>query len=336
MTMNRVLASLTLSLFACATSTGDGDDGSLAADLSSADAQRVVDLVNYPGTDAALLDGPVGLDSRAAKAIIAKRNGADGISPSADDLVFTTIDDVDAVAFVGSSALGKLATYAGAHPAPAGEVVEGVPFAGWESESVVFGVNNATEAQLDAFLDKRAASGLITKRPFTTVTQMGPVNFVGASALTALRKHAPAFWAQSHGGANCVADFEAAVQPHLGDLLFLSESDRPIDIVTFPGAGATAPTAASFFALLHEPSDWTFESRDPSNYFVDFEPESATADPNAGALVQIEIASRLTGVIYVAVHQPAGSEFQSEVAVYLVGRTSCGDLVALHAISIET
>jgi len=41
-------------------------------------------------------------------------------------------------------------------------------------------------------------------------------------------------------------------------------------------------------------------------------------------------------VIYVAAHAPAGSPDQAEVNVYLVGRTSCGDLVGPHAIAIET
>lgn len=48
-------------------------------------AQRVLELVNHPGTDRALLDGQVGLDRRAAEGIVAHREGLDGVSPSADD-----------------------------------------------------------------------------------------------------------------------------------------------------------------------------------------------------------------------------------------------------------
>src|SRR5215468_4685297 len=86
---------------ACATSGTDTDDGAFVGELSSADATRVLDLVNYPGTDRALLDGPVGLDARAAGAITARRNGGDGVSPSADDQPFATLADLDAVSFVG-------------------------------------------------------------------------------------------------------------------------------------------------------------------------------------------------------------------------------------------
>src|SRR6185295_5874668 len=56
--------------------------------LSSTDGALVVDLVNDPRTDLEVLDKAVGLDVRAAKNIVAARNGKDGISPSADDVPF--------------------------------------------------------------------------------------------------------------------------------------------------------------------------------------------------------------------------------------------------------
>ena len=52
--------------------------------------------------------------------------------------------------------------------------------------------------------------------------------------------------------------------------------------------------------------------------------------------MQAAIAAQLTDVIYVAVHKPASDLYQAEVDVYLIGRTACGDLVGLHAISVET
>jgi hypothetical protein len=136
--------------------------------------------------------------------------------------------------------------------------------------------------------------------------------------------------------ANCVASFSDAVTPHLGDLLFLSESDRPINVVSFPGAGTTAPTAAALLALVHASAGSTTEVRAVADYFVAFEPNLATSDPNASAAVQAAVAAQLTDVLYLAVHQPAGSIDQALVDVYLIGRTSCGDLVGLHAIAVET
>jgi hypothetical protein len=71
------------------------------------------------------------------------------------------------------------------------EVVEGVSFTGAEAEAVVYGVNHADLPTLDSFLDVRAANGLIAARPFTNVAGMGPVPFVGPSALGLLRAQAP-------------------------------------------------------------------------------------------------------------------------------------------------
>jgi DNA uptake protein ComE-like DNA-binding protein len=390
---------------------------SYALSLPPATAQQILDLVNYPGTDVTTLDVAAGLASNAAKNIIATRNGADGVAPSADDVDFETIAQLDAVPQVGDAAFAHLQAYAAAHPAPAGETVEGVVFHGWEAESVIWGVNHATAAELDARIDDRAAAALIAKRPFTSVAQMGPVAYVGTSALDQLLGGATTWWGQMHGGgtslagrfdgavfdeaeaetaiqivnqataaqltshgittapatkiiagrpfttltqvaaltgmgsatmnallvyaqsgqwgaATCVATFESAVSAPLADLLFLSESDRPFDIVSFPGAGTSAPTAASLLALLHASAGSTTEVRDVANYYVDFEQNGP--DGNAGAEVQAAIAAQLTDLIYVAVHQPPDSIDISLVDVYLVGRTSCGDIVGIHAISVET
>src|SRR5262245_10248826 len=107
--MNRVSVLPFVLLAACAGSVGSSDgtsSGSLA--LSPADSARVLDFVNYPGTDAATLDRLVGLDARAAAAIAARRNGADGVTPSDDDQPFTTVAQIDAIPYVGDAALSKL------------------------------------------------------------------------------------------------------------------------------------------------------------------------------------------------------------------------------------
>jgi hypothetical protein len=430
-------------LLACAAAPpggGDESNGQSSAattTISSAEAAAILDLVNYPDTDLTLLDVTIDLDSRAAKNIVAARNGADGICPSADDVPFTTLASLEALPYVATSAIAKLGTYATAHPAPKGEVVEGVTFAGWQSFAVVWGVDRDTEADLDAFLDSRAARSLVAGRPFTTVTQMGPMSYVGPTALTALRAHALGWWTASkapgfvldattlandaellkeslaedegfteylstlgggngegvviiqaleaeidrlvapllgttYGDANaaeaavdaaapvkdrtkaggwaylesigvtpptalaCVAAFETAVSPHLGDLLFMSESDRPFDLVAYEGGGTSAPTAASVLALVGAPAGSTAQVRATGDYFTAFEPSSSAADPSAAADVQNAFTAQLTDVVYVAVFAPPGSVDTSLVDVYLVGRTTCGDLVGLHAIAVET
>src|SRR5688500_5907759 len=68
-----------------------------AITLSEQDANAVLELVSYPGSDIGVLDDDVGLDVRAARNIAAHRAGPDGISPSADDDVFDDIAELDGV-----------------------------------------------------------------------------------------------------------------------------------------------------------------------------------------------------------------------------------------------
>ncbi len=390
-----------------------------AQTLSQPNATAVIDLVNYPGTSAALLDDAVGLDARAARGIVARRDGADRVAPSADDVLYASVVDIDAVPYVGDAAFRALYAYAAAHPAPHAETVEGVPFAGWQSEAIVWGVNRATLADLDAVLDARAASALFAGRPYASVAAMGPVSYVGASALGALRDQAAAWWAAEHqtapalagtfdgvpfdeatattalaiangateaqltahgvtgtaaarlaagrpfatlgvvadtsgvgpatmraleayatsgawGAMACTDAFGPAVQPTLDDLLFLSESDRAIEIVRFPGEGTTAPTPASLLALVHEVPGSAAQLRDTAHYFVALEPSSDMADPGAAAALEAAVGASLTDVIYVAIFLPSSDPNHAEVRVYLVGRSACGDLVGLRSISVET
>lgn len=190
-----------LSACAMGESIDDGTDepSSIAISLPSGDAARVLDLVNYPGTDAATLDTLAKLDTRAAAHIIAYRNGGDGITPSADDQRFDDVAELDAIPYVGDVAFEKLVAYSATNPAPAAESVESVYFQGWEAEAVIWGVNQATAAELDAVIDARAANTLATHADFTTVSEMGPVTYVGPVVLEQLRAYAPAWWARMRG-----------------------------------------------------------------------------------------------------------------------------------------
>jgi len=419
--MNRIapFAALTLTMACAGAYDPEAAPSSYASALSTGDAQAVVALVSYPGTTLEVLDRGVGLDARAARNIIADRNGADGLSPSADDITFATLQEIDAIPYVGDAAFRALYAYAALHPAPSGVVVEGVAFAGWQSESVVWGVNHAAVAELNGVLDNRAATALIAARPFASVTAMGPVSYVGASALAALRGASYGWWSAMHmttaplagtfdsvafdeatattalaianqatvaqltahgvttsaGGAivaarpfttlaavsnvsgvgtatmralaayassgtwgvmTCTNGFVAAAQPLVGQLLFLSESDRPIEIVSYPGAGASAPTAASILALVSEEAGMTVEQRDVANYYVAFEPGTAGADGTTVMALENAVSANLTDLVYVAVSLPHSDPYHSEVRVYLLGRDGCGNLVGLKSIAVET
>ena len=178
----------------------DEEDSAAALTISAGDAAAVLDLVNYPGTSFTVLDAAAGLDTRAATNIVVHRAGADGVTLTADDNLFDDIAELDAVQYVGDAAFGKMIDFAHTHPAPTAESVESVLFHGWEAEAVVWGVNHSTLEEIDvgAALDARAANALVAARPFTSVSAMGPVAFVGAVALGALRDYADVWFAAMH------------------------------------------------------------------------------------------------------------------------------------------
>ncbi|MFT3710929.1 MAG: nuclease A inhibitor family protein [Archangium sp.] len=204
---------LALTLAGCGVSEGvltDDEFGEStgALTVSAESAAEILSLVNYPGTDAKLLDATIGLDARAAAGIIARRNGADGVVLTDDDKLFANIADLDAVPYVGDAAFTKLGAYAHAKPAPKGEVVEGVTFAGWESEIVAWGVSTLDPAVLNGMLDARAAANLVTNRPYVNVAKMGPVTYVGPAALERLRKEAKNWWQQRAGAVTLAGTFD--------------------------------------------------------------------------------------------------------------------------------
>jgi hypothetical protein len=430
MTPRLALFALALSLLsvACAGSPGDDpaeDPASTPSDsalsMSVSDAASVLALVNDPAMDAAALDQGVGLDSRAAQNIAKFRSGTDGACPSADDAYFDNLGQLDAIPYVGDVAFQKLLAHAALHPAPAAETVEGVFFRGWQAETVVWAVNHLEPSALDAVIDSRAVDGLVAHRPLATVSAMGPIPYVGPSALGNLRSAAAGWWTQMSSGATlagsfdgvsfdqqsaetaleianaasttqltehgmtrapaglivakrpyatlgevaalkgvgtqsmqalhdyaasgqwgavgasaCVQAFESAVSPYLPELLLMSESDRPIEVVTFAGAGAEAPTPNAVLKLVGAPAGSSVESRSVDDFALVLEMSSESANPDASAELMSIVSTQLSGTIYVKVHAPVGSPNQAEVHVYLVGRTSCGDWVGLHSVAIET
>jgi DNA uptake protein ComE-like DNA-binding protein len=207
--MKSILASLGLfvslgccALTGCATDTTlEGVSGSQSAlSFNAGQKALVLAFVNDEATTFELLDDEVALDKRAASNIIAHRNGPDTVFPSGDDDLFGDLEELDAISYVGPVALSKILAYATANPPPAGELVEGVNFSGGEAQAVIAGVNLASVSELDhaVGLDRRAAQNLVAAAPYASVTEMGPIGYVGASALTKLRSYA-AVWKNEAG-----------------------------------------------------------------------------------------------------------------------------------------
>lgn len=99
--------------------TDDGENDSFPSgksdggiDPDSVEAAGVLALVNTSWIDADLLVEDGGLARTGARNIVAHRNGADGTFGTADDNLFDTLAELDAVSYVGSITLNKLVSYA--------------------------------------------------------------------------------------------------------------------------------------------------------------------------------------------------------------------------------
>jgi hypothetical protein len=242
--------------------------------------------------------------------------------------------------YVGPAALTQLRGHAltwwaamNAQPPSLAGTFDGVTFDDQDAPIALDIANHASLSQLEAHgVAASPASTLVANRPYADLAAVAATKGIGTATMQALLAYAQSgTWGSP---ATCQATFESAVSPHLADVLFLSESDQPLTIVAWPGAGTSAPTASSVLALVGAPPGSTASLRDPNNFYNNLEPSSSTADPTAAATIQSAFTAQLTDIVYVAVFPGGPSAVQ--VQVYLVGRTSCGDLVGLTSISIET
>ncbi len=195
----------------CSVMTG-GDTSSEPATAISTDSQAIVEgtpeaygvvgLVNDPKTDFHVLDELVPLDKRAARNLIAHRNGPDGVLGTADDDLFDNVTEVDDVKYVGPVALESLLAYAEAQGyVPTGDDVLGVyddvAFTVDEAAATLELVNTASydTLDIDVALDKRAVDSIMAARNVESMLQLEELYFVGHSAMLKLRdypKTAPA------------------------------------------------------------------------------------------------------------------------------------------------
>ncbi len=78
----------------------------------SPEAQAVLSLVNDPTVDFEELDDDARLHRTAARNIIDHRDGADELPDTSDDDLYDDLDELDAISFVGPTALARLLEYA--------------------------------------------------------------------------------------------------------------------------------------------------------------------------------------------------------------------------------
>jgi len=153
-------------------------------------------FLNDPTTTHDVLDVDVGLDRRAADALIAHRYGSDGVLGTPDDDTFDTVGEVIDVHWVGEVGLASLLGYCRTHgwvPEGADQlgIYEGIPFTVEEAEMTLSLVNTATGFQLDQEigLDSRAVEQIVATRPYYSLPQLADTPWVGGAALTSLRDY---------------------------------------------------------------------------------------------------------------------------------------------------
>ncbi|GEM_PF-2478171 len=185
-------------LLACAPGldvTVDGDHLASTKSMTegSPDAIALLAFVNDPATTYAMLDDDVPLDRRAAGNMIHHRDGADGVAGTSDDDLFDSIAELDAIKWVGTSALDKLSTFAQANGYGLDDHDElgtwdGVTFTVAEAAATVAFVNDASETMLDdeVPLNRRAVDSILDARPVSSVAELSELYFVGYSAMNLL------------------------------------------------------------------------------------------------------------------------------------------------------
>jgi 5-methylthioadenosine/S-adenosylhomocysteine deaminase len=157
-------------------------------------ADPVLEFVNGVGATLEVLDVQVALDRRAARNIVAHRDGPDGLRGTADDRPFADLDELGRIPYVGRSALAKLRAYV--DDTPEGRDARLLAWLNGREATVETLVRGARVA-------RRTAEAIVRHRdgpdgrwgtpdddPFDTVAELDDVPGVGTVTLTRLREHA--------------------------------------------------------------------------------------------------------------------------------------------------
>jgi len=155
----------------------------------------LLEFLNDVETTFEVLDLDVQLDRRAAGNLIGHRNGGDGIYGSTDDDLFGSVDEVDAVRWVGPRSLARIVGYAHS----LGFVPTGSDYLGtWDNvdftvDEALFTVSFVNKADLnyldeDLGLDRRAVDSIAEAGVIESIAQLAELYYVGERTLTLLKE----------------------------------------------------------------------------------------------------------------------------------------------------
>ena len=157
----------------------------------------LVDFINDESTTYEVLDITVGLDRRGAGNLIAHRDGGDRLWGTTDDDIYNSVDEIDAVRFVGPASIDRMVTYAAQQGwVPGGEdilgVYDGVAFTVEQAESTLALTNKLNFEELDdgLALHARAAESIVIAQPIETIDELSRLYYVGRTALSLLKQAA--------------------------------------------------------------------------------------------------------------------------------------------------
>ena len=185
----------------CSPEEGEnGEDfGALDSALVNGSPEGIgfLDFLNDADTTLKILDIDAGLNKRTAKNLIHHRNGWDQDFGTYDDNLFNSIEEVDAVSWVGPKAMSQILEYSITHGwIPQGIQLlgawDGVAFSVIDAESTLILVNEADLGYLDhdLGLDKRAAESIVEAQPISTIAELSKLYYVGKKALNILKAEA--------------------------------------------------------------------------------------------------------------------------------------------------
>jgi hypothetical protein len=144
----------------------------------------ILELVNAVEVDVERLTGR-GVDEAAAYAIVARRRGDDGLDGGWDDDFFDDLAELSALPEVDDVVLDDLMAAAWAWGYVPVVELEGVPLNQAQHDRLLQVANFGTFEGLDEFcaLDVRAVRGIVDRRPYVSVFDLGDTPYVGSVAI---------------------------------------------------------------------------------------------------------------------------------------------------------
>ncbi|MBX7102125.1 MAG: hypothetical protein K1X89_30700 [Myxococcaceae bacterium] len=164
----------------------------VAGELSTAETAMVLRYVNGPEAVMSHLVLDAHVTARGANNIEAHAHGFDRILGNADDDRIDSLAELDAIPYVGTSAMASIADFAIPHYGPGSVLVKDVSFAPDEQVNLMAEANRI-DLSASTGINFEAGRLLFAGRPYTSFAQVMKIDAIGNEDYRALRA-----WAKAH------------------------------------------------------------------------------------------------------------------------------------------